>query len=108
MEAGKREEAGPSSVTGEEKKNEEVNLKVEDFEALGIGGDSDDGDDDDELLLIGGGEIGSFVPGPLLSLKDQIEKDKVLFPFPFSYFCLQFLCHFEVKGYVIIGLTIYD
>lgn len=97
MEAGKREEAGPSSVTGEEKKNEEVNLKVEDFEALGIGGDSDDGDDDDDddKLLIGGGEIGSFVPGPLLSLKDQIEKDKVLFPFSFSFF-LTFVRNFSV------------
>lgn len=96
MEAGKKkEEAGPSSATAaidgfieEKKKREEVNEKKaeeEDGESVGtIGGDSDDEEQEEQGK--NGGEIGDFVPGPLLSLKDQIEKDKVYFSFFISIF----------------------
>lgn len=86
--SGKREEeAGPSStrrVAGEEKKllGDILNGKAEDGEAFVGESDDDDGehhrsDHDDETNSRG--VISSFVPGPLLSLKDQIEKDKVFF-----------------------------
>ncbi|XAR58661.1 hypothetical protein NMG60_11014143 [Bertholletia excelsa] len=74
MESGKRAEAGPSSGCssfGDEqapfaKKPEEV---CEDE-------DSSIGDNDEDDDHQNGGNIGKFVPSPLVPLKDQIEKDK--------------------------------
>ncbi|KAA8543402.1 hypothetical protein F0562_021103 [Nyssa sinensis] len=79
MEGGKRgAEAGSSSecssdiVVGDEKlekKQAEMTGKPEVCYDKAVHGDTDDDDPD-------GGTIGNFVPGPLIPLKDQIEKDK--------------------------------
>ncbi|KAL8513805.1 hypothetical protein ACS0TY_013060 [Phlomoides rotata] len=57
MGSGKMEAAGPSSGRGEEKKQEEMMEEEE--------------NEEEEK-----GPFGNFVPGPLLPLKEQIEKDK--------------------------------
>lgn len=62
MDCGKKEEAGPShgGVTWDKRKEEEDGESEE-----------DDHHQDPSAAAT------SFIPGPLLSLKDQIEKDKV-------------------------------
>lgn len=67
MEGGKRgDEAGPSS-----EKLKELSEKLS--EVCDVGEEDDDDDEDHKSNGVG------FVPGPLVSLKEQIEKDKVLF-----------------------------
>lgn len=63
------EEAGPSSAI--EKAIDEDEEAEEEEEIEAIAGDS---------------KNGVFVPGPLLSLKEQIERDKVLLFFYFHLF----------------------
>ncbi|KAA8550725.1 hypothetical protein F0562_002409 [Nyssa sinensis] len=66
MEGGKRAEAGTSSACSS-------TSGVGDEKQAGVTiGDGDNDDDDHQ----DGGTIGDFVPGPLIPLKDQIEKDK--------------------------------
>lgn len=78
MESGKRAEAGPSTTsTGsadekQERQKKEVSEKPP-TEAVIEGDDDEDEDDGDD----NGVPVAGFVPGPLLSLKEQIEKDKV-------------------------------
>lgn len=86
MEGGKRgDEAGPSS-----EKLKELSEKLS--EVCDVGEEDDDDDEDHNSNGVGAG----FVPGPLVSLKEQIEKDKVLFSFSsklleFSLFiCVEF------------------
>jgi Rho GDP-dissociation inhibitor len=43
--------------------------------------EEEEGEDQDD-----DGVVAGYVPGPLVSLKEQIEKDKVLFCFPFFFF----------------------
>lgn len=72
MEGGKRgDEAGPSS-----EKLKELSEKLS--EVCDVGEEDDDDDDEDHNS---NGVGAGFVPGPLVSLKEQIEKDKVLFSF---------------------------
>lgn len=69
MEGGKRgDEAGPSS-----EKLKELCEKLR--EVCDVGEEDDDDDEDHKSNGVGAG----FIPGPLVSLKEQIEKDKVLF-----------------------------
>ncbi|CAI9107582.1 OLC1v1006966C2 [Oldenlandia corymbosa var. corymbosa] len=83
--SGKREEeAGPSSASGvagrERKKlSDLMNCEDEDDDVrFAVGSDSDDDDDAAQQLHSDHDDetSSSFVPGPLLSLKDQIEKDQ--------------------------------
>ncbi|KAL4361844.1 hypothetical protein GQ457_04G027010 [Hibiscus cannabinus] len=70
MESGKRAEAGPSAAVTEDKQEREQRGMSEKPLALEVC-------DDHEEEEGGGGELlAGFVPGPLLSLKEQIEKDK--------------------------------
>lgn len=78
MKSGKIEMAGPSSgrggisaLTGEEKKQEIV--KKEEERAF----DDDDEEEEEDGHQEDKGAFENFVPGPLLPLKEQIEKDKV-------------------------------
>ncbi|KAL3517723.1 hypothetical protein ACH5RR_020312 [Cinchona calisaya] len=76
---GKREEAGPSSASGvfvDEKKRREINEKAENVDGFVSGVSDDEEEDHTKIDDDDGGKIASFVPGPLLSLKEQIEKDK--------------------------------
>ncbi|KAL0437348.1 UNVERIFIED_CONTAM: Rho GDP-dissociation inhibitor 1 [Sesamum radiatum] len=73
MEGGKREVGGPSS---EREKQEVVVVAKMEEGAFDDDEEEDDDDDDDGELPEGKGVVGNFVPGPLLPLKDQIEKDK--------------------------------
>lgn len=67
MEGGKRgDEAGPSS-----EKLGELSEKLN--EVCHVGEDEEDEDEDHRSNGVAAG----FVPGPLVSLKEQIEKDKV-------------------------------
>lgn len=88
MEGGKRaSEAGPSSagsssagvVGGEERreKQKEMGEKPSEGCYVGVGGGEEDDDEGTKFHGVGAG----FVPGPLVSLKEQIEKDKVGFFF---------------------------
>uniref|UniRef100_A0A5B7B081 Rho GDP-dissociation inhibitor 1-like n=1 Tax=Davidia involucrata TaxID=16924 RepID=A0A5B7B081_DAVIN len=79
MEGGKRAEAGPSSgcssaiVAADEKQEKKpagITEKPQVCYDEAVDGDNDDDDRQD------GGTDDNFVPGPLFSLKDQIEKDK--------------------------------
>ncbi|KAL2236406.1 rho GDP-dissociation inhibitor 1 [Sesamum indicum] len=71
MEGGKREVGGPSS----EREKQEVVMVVK-MEEGAFDGEEEEDDDDDGELQEGKGVVDNFVPGPLLPLKDQIEKDK--------------------------------
>jgi Rho GDP-dissociation inhibitor len=86
MESTKRSnEAGPSSVTID--KTKQISEKsTHTFHSSS---------DEDEEEIIDHTKKGVFVPGPLLSLKEQIEKDKVLFFILFSKNFLYFsFCNF--------------
>ncbi|KAJ8749116.1 hypothetical protein K2173_013723 [Erythroxylum novogranatense] len=75
MEDGKIEEAGPSAVAGvDDNHQRQVDVTEKATTEVLTRGD-DDGDDDDEEDN-NGAPVTAFVPGPLLSLKEQIEKDK--------------------------------
>ncbi|KAF5738971.1 rho GDP-dissociation inhibitor 1-like [Tripterygium wilfordii] len=69
MESRKGAEAGPSKggVFGDENEETKRTEEPHDHE---IDVDEEESDDDDDVAAAG------FVPGPLLSLKEQIEKDK--------------------------------
>ena len=59
--------------------------------------DDDFHDHDHNCDIAGNGD--EFVPGPLLSLKDQIEKDKV---FPFFFFLSPFwICLKDLEFFVV-------
>jgi Rho GDP-dissociation inhibitor len=81
MESTKRSnEAGPSSVTID--KTKQISEKsTHTFHSSS---------DEDEEEIIDHTKKGVFVPGPLLSLKEQIEKDKVLF---FFFLKISFIFH---------------
>ncbi|GFZ13501.1 hypothetical protein Acr_23g0018860 [Actinidia rufa] len=70
MEGGKRAEAGPSSNTSVGDENQASDPKPVE---ICTDDDDDDGDDPQDC-----GSFGKFVPSPLVPLKDQIEKDKVV------------------------------
>ncbi|GMI66421.1 SUPERCENTIPEDE1 [Hibiscus trionum] len=71
MESGKRAEAGPSAGVSELKQEREQREMSEKVEVFDDHEEEEDGDDkEDDGALVG------FVPGPLLSLKEQLEKDK--------------------------------
>ena len=97
MESGKKAEAGPSTTTrgGFDGKLERKRETGENPPVVAAFIDDDDEDDGD--VVDNGVPVAGFVPGPLLSLKEQIEKDKVLpfslHPFQASIFSLdsQFL-----------------
>ncbi|KAE8692177.1 hypothetical protein F3Y22_tig00110858pilonHSYRG00203 [Hibiscus syriacus] len=75
MESGKRAEAGPSAGVSEEKQAREQREISEKPLAIEICDDHEEEEDDDDKDD-GGGNLAGFVPGPLFSLKEQIEKDK--------------------------------
>jgi Rho GDP-dissociation inhibitor len=80
------QEAGPSSVTIDKTKQQITQKSTHTFH---------DSNDEDEEEIIDHSKKGVFVPGPLLSLKEQIEKDKVLFFILFSKNFLYFsFCNF--------------
>lgn len=87
MEGGKRaSEAGPSSggsssacVVGEERREKHKEMSEKPSQVCFVGEEEEDDD------AKGHGVVAGFVPGPLVSLKEQIEKDKVFFFF-FSFF----------------------
>ncbi|XP_020112423.1 rho GDP-dissociation inhibitor 1-like isoform X1 [Ananas comosus] len=67
---------GSNGEAGEEK---EKKRGIDEEEVLdGRGGDDDHGDDDNDEEVVTDREDGvdGFVPGPLISLKEQLEKDK--------------------------------
>ncbi|KAJ0053492.1 rho GDP-dissociation inhibitor 1-like [Pistacia vera] len=76
MEAGKRTEAGTSSGGGE--KQEKLREMKSEKPSSEVFDDGDDHEYEDEEDGKEGAAIATagFVPGPLLSLKEQIEKDK--------------------------------
>lgn len=104
---GKRgEEAGPSSGgsssaggVGDQRQEKEKDLSEKPSEVLGGVEEEEEEDEEedhnddakDDRLVAG------FVPGPLLSLKEQIEKDKVLFFVPkyFSLFLILILSRYD-------------
>ncbi|KAF3436114.1 hypothetical protein FNV43_RR23206 [Rhamnella rubrinervis] len=81
MEGGRRaSEAGPSSGgsssacgVGVERRENRMDMSEKPSEVCFVGGEEEDDDDDDAK---GHGVVAGFVPGPLVSLKEQIEKDK--------------------------------
>ena len=72
-ESRKRAEAGPS--TGEEKQEREQREMTEKPLAVEVCDDHEEDDSKEDAA----GALAGFVPGPLVSLKEQIEKDKVFF-----------------------------
>jgi len=89
--SGKRaqEEAGPSDGT-----KQEMTEKVSD--AWDDGRVEEEEVEEDEEGGIGDSKNGFFVPGPLVSLKEQIERDKV-----FMIFTLFFLSRISPFDFVI-------
>lgn len=75
MEGGKRVEAGPSTTGIVSEKQERQKEMAEKAPAETVIDDGEEEDEDED----NGVPVAGFVPGPLLSLKEQIEKDKVLF-----------------------------
>ncbi|EEF35852.1 Rho GDP-dissociation inhibitor, putative [Ricinus communis] len=82
-EKGLMEAAGPSSTKDcgvvsekQEIRQEEMaeNLRAEEAVIDDVGDDDDDNEEEEEIT--NGVPVTGFVPGPLLSLKDQIDKDK--------------------------------
>lgn len=88
MESGKKAEAGPSTTTrgGFDEKLERKRETSEIPPAVAAAIDDDEEDDGD--AVDNGVPVAGFVPGPLLSLKEQIEKDKV---FPYITFTFLYL-----------------
>lgn len=80
MDSGKKEEAGPSrGVDAEEKKDKQREMKTEKpltISEVLLVDDDEEGEFDDEDVREGDGVVAGFRPGPLVSLKEQIEKDK--------------------------------
>ncbi|TXG63868.1 hypothetical protein EZV62_010862 [Acer yangbiense] len=74
MESEKVTEAGSSSVGDDEKKKQE--MKTTDQKPVSEGFDQEQEEVDNDVDKGGGGVVSGFVPGPLLSLKEQIDKDK--------------------------------
>ncbi|KAE8681754.1 Rho GDP-dissociation inhibitor 1 [Hibiscus syriacus] len=76
MESGKRSEAGPSVGVSEKQEREqrEMNEKSLAVEVCDDHEKKEEEEDDDKED--GAETLTGFVPGPLLSLKEQIEKDK--------------------------------
>ncbi|GLU03699.1 hypothetical protein SLE2022_208850 [Rubroshorea leprosula] len=82
MESGKRAEAGPSTVAGgggggvgggeKQERQKEMNEKP----SSEVCDDHEEEDEEDDDEKEDGGLVAGFVPGPLVSLKEQIEKDK--------------------------------
>ncbi|KAE8686110.1 Rho GDP-dissociation inhibitor 1 [Hibiscus syriacus] len=72
MESAKRAEAGSSTGLSEEKKEREQKEVCEKPFPLEACDDHEEEDDEED----GVGASSCFVPGPLVSLKEQIEKDK--------------------------------
>lgn len=104
MEGGKRaSEAGPSSGgsssacgVGEERREKHKEMSEKPSEVCFVGEEEEDDDD-----AKGHGVVAGFVPGPLVSLKEQIEKDKVFVLFFFSH--LQFL---SILNYLTLGVAL--
>ena len=101
MEGGNRkkrpeEEAGPSSglsyASGVGASKQELNEKPSDAFDEGRREEEEEVEEEEEEEAFGDNKNGVFVPGPLLSLKEQIERDKVFFFF-FSIFNLLFILH---------------
>ncbi|ESR57017.1 hypothetical protein WN944_016663 [Citrus x changshan-huyou] len=81
MESGKKEEAGPSRgvVNAEEKKDKQREMKTEKpltISEVLLADEDEEEEYDDEDVKEGDGVVAGFSPGPLVSLKEQIEKDK--------------------------------
>lgn len=74
--SGKRAEAGPSTA-GVSEENQEREM-IEKPLAVEVCDDQEE-DEDDDHKEDAAAALPGFVPGPLLSLKEQIEKDKVFF-----------------------------
>ncbi|KAJ4728298.1 Rho GDP-dissociation inhibitor 1-like protein [Melia azedarach] len=80
MESGKSAEAGPSTGVGSDSSEENKRtamktgkpLREMPFDDVDEEEEEEDGEDGKE----GSGDVAAFSPGPLLSLKEQIEKDK--------------------------------
>ncbi|OAY32681.1 rho GDP-dissociation inhibitor 1 [Manihot esculenta] len=72
MEGGKRVEAGPSTTGIVSEKQERQKEMAEKAPAETVIDDGEEEDEDED----NGVPVAGFVPGPLLSLKEQIEKDK--------------------------------
>lgn len=88
MESGKKEEAGPSRgvVNAEEKTDKQREMKTEKpltISEVLLADEDEEEEYDDEDVKEGDGVVAGFSPGPLVSLKEQIEKDKVFFAFSF-------------------------
>ena len=112
MEGGNRkkrpeEEAGPSSGlsygSGVGASKQELNEKPSDAFDEGRREEEEEVEEEEEEEAFGDNKNGVFVPGPLLSLKEQIERDKVFFFFfsRFSTFCLFCICFsnfFDIVG----------
>ncbi|KAH9785241.1 Rho GDP-dissociation inhibitor 1 [Citrus sinensis] len=82
MESGKKEEAGPSRgvVNAEEKKDKQREMKTEKpltISEVLLADEDEEEEYDDEDVKEGDGVVAGFSPGPLVSLKEQIEKDKL-------------------------------
>lgn len=77
---GKKEEAGPSSASGvvkdDPKEQLEINDKAENLAVVSSDEEEEQHQNHDEDDDADGDKIANFVPGPLISLKDQIEKDQ--------------------------------
>ncbi|OMO96644.1 RHO protein GDP dissociation inhibitor [Corchorus capsularis] len=77
MESGKRAEAGPSTGVSEEKpETEQREIMSQKPLAVQVCNDHEEADEEEEEGAAAAGVVAGFVPGPLLSLKEQIEKDK--------------------------------
>jgi Rho GDP-dissociation inhibitor len=113
MEGGKRgEEAGPSSgggsssasasasgVVGDQRQEKQKEMSEKPSQVCGVVEEGDE--EEEEVDVKDEGVVDGFVPGPLLSLKEQIEKDKVFF-LSLSIF---YLSLFKYKK--ILGLFLY-
>lgn len=96
MEGGKRaEEAGPSSggsssacggVAADHKEEKQKATSENPIEVHGVE-EEEEGEEDHDDDVRDDGAVAGFVPGPLVSLKEQIEKDKVCSSFLLLY-CL--------------------
>jgi len=78
MEGGKRgEEAGPSSggstsaCVGDQRQDKQKEMGEKPSEVRGVGEEEEEEENHDD-----DGVVAGYVPGPLVSLKEQIEKDK--------------------------------
>ena len=118
MEGGKRgEEAGPSSgggsssasasasgVVGDQRQEKQKEMSEKPSQVCGV---VEEGDEEEEEDVKDEGVVDGFVPGPLLSLKEQIEKDKVFF-LSLSIFFFIFLYSNIRKFWVCFFIYIYN